>query len=199
MSSCFISTAFHSANHCLEQALSSNERSPFEISSSMYVKSMTRIWISPRPLATYSNPGHPNLTSIPLPLYSNSHTEVSQRFRHTSLDDTAMTANLCMFHQRDGFLSLPSLPTSRSPCQLDELRLVTLSLLSLRVSHALIAVDEKRCSQAHAWPLFHHRLNKLECWLDRKDPEAIPSQATGTTSLVQRLSPSEPPVIPRSK
>ena len=76
------------------------------------------------------------------------HTEVSHRFRHTSLDDTSMTAHISMFHQRDDFpsLPLPPSPTSRGRCQRNEFRLGTLSLLSLRASHALIAVLMKiRC------------------------------------------------------
>lgn len=49
-----------------------------------------------------------SLLHNPLPL-QDLHTEVSQCFRPTNLDDQRMTAHICVFHRRDDFPSLPSL------------------------------------------------------------------------------------------
>lgn len=149
---------FIAPTRCVEQALISNERSPFEISSSMYAKSMTWIWISPRLLATYTNPSHPTLTSIPLPfaLLKLPHRIKSSFAPHEprQYTDDSKCVYVMAFSPFSPF-------TSRGRCQCDGFRLVTLSLLLLRASHALIAVGENRCSEAHAWPLFSHRLNEL--------------------------------------
>lgn len=104
-------TNLHSTSPTLSK-LPHGSKSSFPPHGSRRCTGDSKLYVSPNipfPVSVLSI----SLLHNPLPL-QDLHTEVSQCFRPTNLDDKRMTAHICIFHRRDDFPSLPFPPSPTS-------------------------------------------------------------------------------------